>query len=246
MSQPSVQQPNFPSYPKDNRYIPDPELGLIYSTIRKRYLKGTPTNDNYLRVKIQGKPEYVHRVMAETYIPNPDNKPMVHHINSVPNDNRLCNLQRVTEKENNDAKFQAGSVTRRRKVVIPPGTSFTGFHFKDKEYPTLKDLALDNDIVISTASTWFLQGKINYTIDHEVQTEIVYNTHLLKGLNIPVGSTFTGFHYNGKVYECLAQIANDEGVAEQTVRRWFGRGKVNYSVDGKIIDQSNSVQKQNA
>lgn len=44
--------------------------------------------------------DYLHRIIAKLFIPNPDNKPCVDHINSDIHDNRVCNLRWVTAKEN--------------------------------------------------------------------------------------------------------------------------------------------------
>lgn len=58
-------------------------------------------NDNgYCRVVINRKPFLVHRLVAETFIPNPDNKLFVDHINRVRDDNRVENLRWVTRSEN--------------------------------------------------------------------------------------------------------------------------------------------------
>ena len=40
------------------------------------------------------------RLVAKAFIPNPDNLPIVDHINTNTKDNRVCNLRWVTAKEN--------------------------------------------------------------------------------------------------------------------------------------------------
>lgn len=56
--------------------------------------------DGYLRMTIDGKNQLVHRVIANKYIPNPRNLPLVNHINGVRDDNRVENLEWCNNKEN--------------------------------------------------------------------------------------------------------------------------------------------------
>lgn len=62
--------------------------------------------DGYCRVMLskesQARRFLIHRLLAEHFIPNPENKPCIDHINGVRDDNRLENLRWCTHLENNN------------------------------------------------------------------------------------------------------------------------------------------------
>jgi len=60
----------------------------------------------YLQTSVCNRCMRVHRLIAETFIPNPQNKPTVDHINRIRDDNRLCNLRWATHTEQRDNSSQ--------------------------------------------------------------------------------------------------------------------------------------------
>ncbi len=86
----------------ENYYVN--RMGEIFSVRMKRKLRPKVNHDGYLRIQIwdKGKAAFVsiHRLIAETFIPNPGNKPFVNHINGDKQDNRVENLEWCTQKEN--------------------------------------------------------------------------------------------------------------------------------------------------
>lgn len=78
--------------------------GVIVNQTTDRVLQQTNYGPGYKRVGLykNGKSQQylVHRLVAQAFIPNPNNYPVVHHKDGDPSNNDVSNLEWCTQKEN--------------------------------------------------------------------------------------------------------------------------------------------------
>lgn len=91
-----------------------------YAKRKGKILKTIPHHNGYLFVSLsngnKSKLYAVHRLVAEAFIPNNDNKPQIDHINTITNDNNVNNLRWVTASENSQ-----NSITKQRRKEANTG-----------------------------------------------------------------------------------------------------------------------------
>ena len=78
--------------------------GKVWSYKRKKFLEPYTDGNGYLKVKLfkdnEEKQYRIHRLVAEAYLPNPENLPQVDHIDNDRTHNYLNNLQWITHRDN--------------------------------------------------------------------------------------------------------------------------------------------------
>jgi DNA-binding XRE family transcriptional regulator len=109
------QQPNSELHKSKNQITHYPENIYYHGRIKNnktgKILKSYLTR-GYLRVSLYNdsgrKCKLVHRLVAQAFIPNPDNKSDVNHINGCKTDSNVCNLEWVTASENMSHAHSSG------------------------------------------------------------------------------------------------------------------------------------------
>lgn len=104
-------------------------LGRVWSNISNKILtkQGGSRYRQVVLTKGGGTVEYayVHRLVAESFIDNPENLPFVRHLNDRPKDNRVVNLAWGTAKDNTADMLRHGNQNNQRKTRCYQGHEFS-------------------------------------------------------------------------------------------------------------------------
>ena len=119
------------------------DLGNVKSTYKDIILKTELNWGSYNRVKLYYNGKYhsksIHRLVAEAFIPNPENKREVNHKNGVKNDNRANNLEWATASENISHSYKTlNRKTRKGRPII----YYDIEKMVDRVFSSTKDAAL--------------------------------------------------------------------------------------------------------
>lgn len=95
---------DFPDYWVSNR-------GRVWSKLSNWFVEGTPLRSGHvdMSLKYNGRRyhKYLHRMVAEAFIPNPHNYPLVRHLDDDPSNNDVDNLAWGTQYHNMQDCIQA-------------------------------------------------------------------------------------------------------------------------------------------
>lgn len=101
---------------KDTKYYITPDF-KIYNIKLKRNIAINLDTYGYPIVKLFRKTRTLHRVIAETLIPNPNNYETIDHIDGDKRNNNPNNLEWVTREENYRRSVKMGLQNKSRKLI---------------------------------------------------------------------------------------------------------------------------------
>ena len=116
--------PGLPGYlaTTDGRIYSQKTHKFLSQSIRGEYLRVGLINDG------ERKSYSVHRLVAETFIPNPNNLPQVNHKDENKLNNNVDNLEWVTVKDNANHGTRNKRISEKNKLLFPDGNGRGGDH----------------------------------------------------------------------------------------------------------------------
>ena len=122
--------------------------GKILSLLTDQIVRPTVNSEGYLKITLwkDGKSytRRVHRLVAEQFIPNPDNLPVVNHIDGNKKNPDVNNLEWCTQQENVQHAFNTGLTLKTSDKVVVRGDG--------RVYKSLTEAAKENYITKSAIS----------------------------------------------------------------------------------------------
>ena len=125
---------------------------------KKGIIGGSASKDGYVRTRLSGKGNrktyLIHRIVAECYVPNPNNYDTVNHINGVKTDNRPSNLEWCTQKDNVRHAFKMG-LENHRKLTMEQADYirkvYTPYHKEFGATPLSKKYGIHHGTIVKVA-----------------------------------------------------------------------------------------------
>lgn len=124
-----------------------------------KILRTRINNFGYLEIRLskdgRTSTKFIHKLLGQSFIPNTENKPQINHKNGIKHDNRLENLEWVTNSENMIHAYRTGLLKKVLKPVID--------NCSNTEYKSAREASILNGINYFTLKNYLNGSRTNPT-----------------------------------------------------------------------------------
>jgi hypothetical protein len=110
--------------------------GRVWSYKTNKWLRPAKASSGYLSVRLHGKTQSIHRLVASAFCENSEGKPCVNHIDGNKTNNCASNLEWCSHSENHKHAFETGlrfPSEKQKDAVRKQGFRNRVFSFEDAE-----------------------------------------------------------------------------------------------------------------
>ena len=198
-------------------------MGRIYNIVTDSFRKLTPDNSGYIRIKLQEQRFYVHILVAQHFIENDNTtKNRVNHKNGNKSDNRVENLEWVTQSENVKHAHDTGLNSTIKPVIQ---YSIEGDFIK--EYPSISEAKKVNNIHSGISEACKNRGSIcggflwSFTDNPIKKRDIVSGKIKLKGIKKVAIVQYSLQGKKIKEWNSMSEAAKYCGISVSSIRQVF-------------------------
>lgn len=214
--------------------------GSVYSNVNnagnkreKPYKLSICTDrDNYSIVQLHGNTRKVHRLVALTFLPNPDNLPQVNHIDGNKQNNSAANLEWCTAAENSQHAVSTGL------RVAAHGEDTSQAKLTNEQTIALIQMTLDGKSNEEIGTKFGLNSRYVSLVRHKKRQLAIWEEHFPEAK--PVGSTKLVDGKDPKVLESIVDAAFNTERSNVDIGKEFD---VHASTISRIRNNNKRVQK---
>jgi len=201
------------------------EDGKVWSYSSKKFLKPSTNRDGYLKLTLSknGKvlTKQVHGLIAQAFIANPDNLPMVNHIDGIKDNNNVSNLEWVSHIGNMRHAMDAG--------LSKGNSTLVG------EDPTqMKTMYTDGSTVEDIAKYYGCRATKVYQVLKNLKVKVKRNPHSIETRN-KMSKSRKGKPSNSRKLDCTTvKLIKEQTKMKRTNKSIAEEFNVGDHVVGKI------------